>query len=108
MANFFSFFDMPFQPLNANVSSRMIAGQELMFVEHRVKKGHIAVDDRHVNEQMTLVMRGSIRMTIDGISHLMKPGNAILIPSNVIHTCEVLEDSVVIEVFSPPRKEWLK
>lgn len=78
-----------------------------MFVEHRVKKGHKAVDERHVNEQMTLVMKGSIQVTVDGKTHSLKPGNAVLISSNVPHSVEVLEDSVVLEVFSPPRKEWL-
>lgn len=79
-----------------------------MFVEHKVKKGHVAIDDQHVNEQFTLVMSGSLKITIEGKTTLLKAGNAVLIPSFVVHSVEVLEDSTVIEVFSPPRKEWLR
>ncbi len=106
-AQFFSFFNMPFHPLNANVSSRIISGEKLMFVEHRVKKGHTALGDSHVNEQLTMVLSGAVRFTIGKESYLLKEGDALLIPSNVKHNCEVLEDSMIIEVFSPPRKEWL-
>jgi len=106
-AQFFSFSSMPFQPLYNNVSSRLMAGEKLMFVEHRVKKGHTATGDKHENEQLTLILSGSLKVTIGKESHVLKNGDAVLIPSNVVHNIEVLEDSVVIEVFSPPRKEWL-
>lgn len=107
-AQFFSFSGMPFRPLNEKVSSRIMTGEKLMFVEHKVKKGHVAIDDSHENEQLTLVLSGSLRMTIGKESHVLKKGDAVLIASHVVHNVEVLEDSVVIEVFSPPRKEWLK
>ncbi len=84
-----------------------MAGKELMFVEHKVKKGHVATEEKHQNEQLTLVMHGSIRVTIEHVSHVLKTGDAVLIPSGVVHTVEVLEDSSIIEVFSPPRQEWM-
>jgi quercetin dioxygenase-like cupin family protein len=79
-----------------------------MFVEHRVKKGHIAKDDKHENEQLTLIVSGSIQITIGNESRLLKNGEAVLIPSWVVHSVEVLEDSIVYEVFSPPRQEWIR
>lgn len=104
----FSIFEMPFRPLNEKVSSRIIAGEKLMFAEHRVKKGHVIKDDKHPNEQLTFVLDGHIKITVDGEIYMLKKGNALLIPSKVVHSCEVLEDSIVLEVFSPPRKEWLE
>lgn len=106
-AQVLSFFDLPFRPLNKNVTSRIVSGEHLMFVEHQVKKGHVAIDDSHINEQFTLVLKGAVKFTLEGESHILKNGDALLIPSQVVHTCEVLEDSIVIEVFSPPRTEWL-
>lgn len=105
---YISFFDLPYRPLSDKVASRMITGKGLMFVEHKAKKGHLVVDDKHDNEQLTLVMRGSIRITVEQVSHLLKAGDAVLIPSGVPHTVEVLEDSSVIEVFNPPRSEWMR
>ncbi len=106
-AQFVSFSALPYKPLSDRVSSRMMAGKELMFIEHKVKKGHRAIDERHENEQLTFVLQGLIRVTLEKGSHLLKAGDAVLIPSGVVHTVEVLEDSSVIEVFSPPRREWL-
>ena len=107
-AKYFSFSELPFNPLNEKVSSRFMAGEHLMYVEHRAKKGHIAVNDLHVNEQLSLIVSGSLRVAAGGKLYLLKPGDAILFTSNMVHTVEVLEDSIVIEVFSPPRKEWLR
>lgn len=104
---FVSFSELPFRPLNERVSTRLIEGDQLMYVEHRAKKGHRAINDQHVSEQLSLVASGSLRVTIANKVYTLKPGDAIWIPSNVVHTVEVLEDSVVIEVFSPPRNEWL-
>lgn len=106
-AQFFSFSDLPFRPLNPKVSSRMMVGEELMFVEHRVKKGHRSSQEKHVNEQLTLVLEGHLRFTVEGKVYDLKAGDALLIPSGADHQAEAVEDSKVIEVFSPPRQEWI-
>ncbi len=84
-----------------------MAGAELMLVEHRVKKGQASFAEHHENEQLTLVLSGKLKCTVGEAIHILEKGGAVLIPSRVVHSVEVLEDSTVIEVFSPPRKEWL-
>ncbi len=79
-----------------------------MFIEHKVKKGHRADADCHENEQLTFVLMGMLKIVVNGHEKILKAGSAVLIPSNLPHHIEVLEDSVVIEVFSPPRAEWLE
>ncbi len=105
-AHFFSFFDLPFRPLGPKVSSRMVAGKELMFVEHRVKKGHRSSQETHESEQLTLVLEGHLRFTTGDKVYELKRGDSLLIPAGVPHQGEAIEDSRVIEVFSPPRQEW--
>lgn len=107
-AKFFNFFELPLKPLNPHVSSRAMSGDKLMFVEHKVKKGHRAEADCHENEQLTFVLMGELKIVMNGQVKILKAGSAVLIPSNLPHEIEVLEDSVVIEVFSPPRTEWLQ
>ena len=104
---FISFFDSPFAPLNPNVSSRAMAGEKLMLVEHQAKKGHFAKGDQHPNEQLTLVLSGKIKVTVKGQTRVLSKGDAVIIPSQLPHDVEVIEDCTVIEVFSPPRAEWL-
>jgi len=78
-----------------------------MLVEHRIKQGHVAMNDAHENEQLTLVLRGKLKFTIHDQTYIIDAGNAILIPSKIVHSCEVIEDSEVLEIFSPIRQEWL-
>lgn len=106
-ASFVSFFHLPFRSLNSHVTSRMISGEEAMLVEHRVKKGHVSSEESHPNEQITLVLQGCLRFVVEGTLYVLRPGDAILIQARAVHSCEVLEDSEVFEVFSPPRKEWI-
>jgi quercetin dioxygenase-like cupin family protein len=107
-AQFFSFFDMSFRPLNENVLSRFMAGKGFMFVEHKAKKGHAGADESHINEQLTLILDGHVEFWVENRHYVLKKGDALLIPSGAVHRVRVLEDSSVIEVFSPPRVEWIE
>jgi quercetin dioxygenase-like cupin family protein len=64
----------------------------------------------HVHEQMTYVLEGHLRLTVgtDGAeSHDLRAGEVVVLPSNVPHAAEAMDDTRVIDVFSPPREDWL-
>ena len=62
---------------------------------------------RHPQEQTGYLVSGHLRFTIAGVDHDLHPGASWMIPGNVEHGVRVPEDSVVIEVFSPPREDYL-
>jgi len=83
-------------------------GENSLLVEFLLKKGSALPEHNHVNEQTGYLVKGSIRLFIDGKSKVLHPGDSWTILSNVKHKAEILEDSVAIEVFSPRREDYIK
>lgn len=82
-------------------------GNKTSLGEFRLEKGHIIPNHNHPHEQTGYVISGRMTFTIDGEKHIAEPGDSWCIPGNVEHSVEVHEDSVVIEVFSPAREDYL-
>jgi quercetin dioxygenase-like cupin family protein len=61
----------------------------------------------HFQEQITHVLRGRVVMILDGVRHELRAGDSLLIPSNVAHGAETIEQALVIDTFSPRRNDYL-
>ena len=83
-------------------------GEKSLMVEFILKKDASLPEHKHINEQTGYLVKGSIRLFIDGKSKVLHPGDSWTIISNVNHKAEILEDSVAIEVFSPRREDYIK
>lgn len=80
-----------------------------MFLEHTVKKGYqCPINETHINEQFTYVLKGKLQVETGGETVTLNPGDLIVIPPNQPHTLTVLEDTVILDVFSPILEEWLE
>ncbi len=90
------------------INRQVIAGDGLMIVRHDFKKGAVVPIHHHVHEQISLVQTGRLRLfTADGEQEL-GPEGIVCIPSDVPHNAEALEDTVVLEIFTPLREDFLK
>jgi quercetin dioxygenase-like cupin family protein len=83
-------------------------GPSTLMSEFQLEKDAELPEHSHPYEQTGYLVKGKIRFTINGTSALMEPGDSWCVPSDVLHQAEILEDSVLIEVFSPVREEYLK
>jgi len=73
-------------------------------------RGCVVPKHAHVHEQITYVLEGWLRLTVgdDGAeTYDLRPGDVIHLPSNVPHGAEALDETRVIDLFSPPREDWL-
>jgi quercetin dioxygenase-like cupin family protein len=64
----------------------------------------------HENEQLTYILEGALKFKLgdDGAEEIVvSAGEVLLIPSNVPHMAEALEETLDVDVFSPPRQDWL-
>ena len=82
-------------------------GDKTSLGEFNLKKGCTVPNHSHPHEQTGYMISGRMTFTIDGEDHLAETGDSWSIPSNVEHGVKVHEDSVVIEVFSPVREDYL-
>ena len=95
------------EQLKPDLGRQLVVGQELMLARVLLKKGCIVPEHSHHNEQLTYILEGALRFWIDGKVIDVKAGEVLTIPSNMPHKAEALEDTVDLDVFYPPRQDWL-
>jgi quercetin dioxygenase-like cupin family protein len=109
-ASFFRWSDVPSEQVKPDISRRLITGERIMLAQVDLQRGCIVPQHAHVHEQMTYVLEGCLRLTVgsDGeTTHDLRAGEVIHLPSSVPHAAVALEDTRVLDVFSPPREDWL-
>ena len=102
--------DMPKEKVTDQISRRLVTGQQMMLAHVYLAKGAIVPKHQHHNEQLTYILEGTLRFWLgdDGTETMdVRAGEVLHIPSNVWHKAEALEDTLDVDVFSPPREDWL-
>ncbi len=80
---------------------------KVQLVEFKIKKGVFLPEHTHPNTQIGYLIEGKIEFDINGKKFIAEAGDSWCIPENVPHSAKILEDTKVIEVFSPIREEML-
>jgi quercetin dioxygenase-like cupin family protein len=107
---FFRWKDMPKEKVSDMLSRRLITGERMMLAHVYLKKGCIVPRHQHENEQLTYILEGALRFWVgedEKEEFVVRGGEVLLIPSNVWHKAEALEDTLDMDVFSPPRQDWI-
>ncbi|HEY4412076.1 MAG TPA: cupin domain-containing protein [Gaiellaceae bacterium] len=102
--------DLPREELNPLLSRRLVTGGDMMIAHVYLKKGCIVPKHAHENEQLTYVLDGCLRFRLgeDGDQVVdVNAGEVLTIPRNLPHEAEALEDTLDVDVFNPPRQDWL-
>ncbi len=105
----YNWVHIPEDRLKSNISRKAIHGENITIGMFFLKKGAKVESHKHVNEQMSCVLSGAVKfIMVDGKEYVVSQGMVMHIPPNVEHAAIALEDSVVMDVFSPPREDWKK
>lgn len=96
------------EALNPLLGRRMFHSETLTVARIRLRKGALVPEHRHPNEQISMVESGALRFVIAGEERTLGPGEAVVIPADAPHTVEALEDSLAVDLFSPPRQDWIR
>src|SRR3954452_2151855 len=108
--SFFRWDSMKKERVSDMLERRLITGDRMMLAHVYLKKGCIVPKHSHENEQLTYILEGALKFWIgdDGAEEItVHAGEVLLIPSNVPHQAEALEETLDVDVFSPPRQDWL-
>ena len=103
--------DMPKENVTEMLDRRLITGDRMMLAHVYLKKGAIVPRHSHDNEQLTYILEGALRFWIgedESETIDVRAGEVLHIPSNVPHKAEALEDTLDVDIFSPPRQDWLE
>ena len=96
------------EPLNPLIGRKMIHGQTMTVARIRLRKGAVVPMHSHPNEQISMLESGALRFTISGEERILRAGDAVVIPPDAPHAVEALEDSLAVDLFSPPREDWIR
>ncbi len=109
-AAFYRWDEMPKEKLTDLLDRRLITGDRIMLAHVYLKKGCLVPRHFHENEQLTYVLEGALRFWLgedEGEERVVRAGEVLHIPSNLPHKALALEDTLDVDVFSPPRQDWL-
>ena len=107
---FFRWSDMPKETVTDQISRRLVTGDGMMLAHVYLDRGAVVPRHSHHNEQITYILEGALRFRIgdDGAEEIVvRAGEVLHIPSNVPHEAEALEDTLDVDIFTPPREDWL-
>lgn len=91
------------------LSGRQVVHTETMTVARmHLKKGCVVPEHHHHNEQISMIEEGSLQFKIGGADRVVGAGDLVRIPPNVPHSVVALEDSIAVDLFSPPRQDWIR
>jgi quercetin dioxygenase-like cupin family protein len=102
--------DLPWEPVTDLISRRLVTADRMMLAQVYLKKGAVVPRHSHENEQLTYILEGALRFRIgENLERevVVKAGEVLVLPSHVPHEAEALEDTLDVDVFSPPRQDWL-
>jgi len=102
--------DMSKEKVSDTLDRRLITGDRMMLSHVYLKKGSIVPRHSHENEQITYILEGGLRFWIgadEAQTIDVMPGEVLHIPAFVQHKAEALADTLDVDIFSPPRQDWL-
>jgi quercetin dioxygenase-like cupin family protein len=95
------------EKLNDLIGREMVVGDNLMLARVFMKKGAHVPEHHHHNEQLTYILEGALKFAIDGKEIVVRAGEVLCIPCNMVHEAWALEDTLDLDIFHPPREDWL-
>jgi quercetin dioxygenase-like cupin family protein len=102
--------ELPKEEVKTDLSRRLITGERMMLAHVYLEKGCVVPQHAHDNEQLTYILEGKLRFFLgEDESEVVDvgAGEVLHLPSNLPHKAEALEDTLDVDVFSPPRSDWL-
>ena len=99
--------DINAEPLNPLVTRQYVVGTNVMLARIVLKKGAHVPMHHHIHEQISHVVEGALNFVVDGREVAVRAGDILSIPPDVPHEVVALEDSVALDIFNPPRQDWI-
>jgi unsaturated pyranuronate lyase len=103
--------ELPLEQLKPDLGRRLLTGERMMLAQVYLQQGAIVPRHEHDNEQLTYILEGTLRLWLgpddDEEMFDVRAGEVLHIPPNVPHRAEALENTLDVDIFCPPREDWL-
>ena len=95
------------EQLSDKIKRRMIVGTKEMLVRWELNEGALVARHSHPHEQIVVMVDGKLRLIVGDVETIMERDDIVVIPPDTPHEAQALEDTVVIDIFSPPREDFV-
>ena len=106
-ATIYRWVDVLTEQMNPFFTRQFVTGEQAMLAKITLKKGCIVPMHQHPNEQISLIVSGSLEFVIGGVSKTVHAGEILVIPANLPHSAIAHEDMEGLDIFAPPRQDWI-
>jgi quercetin dioxygenase-like cupin family protein len=92
------------------IRRRIVNGDDMMIAQVFLDRGAVVPKHQHHNEQITYIVSGALHFRLGEALEeevIVRAGEVLHIPSNLPHEATALEDTLDVDIFSPPREDWL-
>ncbi len=96
------------EPMSPLISRQVLHAETMTMARLVIKKGGVVPLHQHVNEQISTIIEGVLLFEIDGRQVTVGAGESLVIPPDIPHKVEALEDTIAVDVFSPVREDWVR
>ncbi len=104
--------DVPLEQLSSHIGRQFVVGTGTMLARVLLKQGAVIPMHHHHNEQISYILEGALQFfleTDEGRKDLVvRAGEVLCIPPNVPHEAHALEDTIDLDIFNPPRQDWIE
>ncbi len=99
--------DIPPEQMSPLLTRQYVTGAQAMLARIILKKGCVVPEHSHPNEQIAYIVSGALEFQLPGQTITVRAGEILVIPANVPHSATALEDTEDLDLFAPPRQDWL-
>ncbi|MFI3172825.1 MAG: cupin domain-containing protein [Eubacteriales bacterium] len=101
--------EIEFEHVSDTIKRKIVArGGDMMIVEVHFKKGAIGALHHHIHEQVSYCISGKVEFDVNGDKQVICGGDSVFMPIESLHGCVALEDTVLLDIFTPQREDFLK
>lgn len=106
-ARHYRWSEMPLEPMKAGIERQFVVGTATMVARILLAKGAHVPRHSHANEQLSCILSGALRFVFADREVVVRPGEVLCIPPNLPHEAFALEDTENLDIFQPPREDWI-
>lgn len=103
-----SWEEQPVEELNPSIGRQLVHTESMTIARIHLRAGAVVPRHEHPHEQVANVLEGRLRFVVGEHEHVVSAGQSMVVPGGVPHEVEALADSLVLDVFSPVRDDWVR
>src|SRR5262245_23692896 len=107
LTGFGTLAEVPAERINDKITRKVVSGKQGMLVWWSMKAGAHAQAHKHPHEQIAWVIKGRCQVRLGGETRDCGPGDVVVIPGGIEHEFKFSEDAEVVDLFAPPREDFL-